>query len=474
MGEAVAAVDLGATSGRVMLGHVGPDELRLQPVARFDNRPVRTRDGLQWNALELYRDMCSGLAQAAAQAPLASIAVDSWGVDYGLLRSGRMLAAPMHYRDERNPAAAEAVHHLIGPAELYRINGLQHLPFNTVFQLAADRSTGLLEAADGLLLMPDLFGYWLTGGQVAERTNASTTGLLDATTGEWAEPLLQRLGFDVGMLPRVVDAGEQLGPLTGEVAEQLGTGPVPVTVVGSHDTASAVVAVPAAHESAAYVSCGTWSLVGVEVDSPVLSEQARAANFTNERGVDDRIRFLHNVMGLWLLSESLETWRRGDPSVSLEELLSAAAAVPDGEVGVFDPNDARFLPPGDVPSRIAAWLDEHGRRVPRSRAECVRSILESLAAAYAESLDTVEHLTGRTVSTVHLVGGGAQNALLCQLTADRAGREVVAGPVEATALGNVLVQARAAGLLSGSLEALRSHVRRVFDLQRYAPRPGAR
>lgn len=473
MDEAVAAVDLGATSGRVMLGHVGADELRLEPVARFDNRPVRTRDGLQWNVLELYRDLCSGLAQAASQAPLASISVDSWGVDYALLRGGRMLATPLHYRDERNTAAAEAVHRQIAPADLYRINGLQHLPFNTVFQLAADREAGLLQAADGLLLLPDLFGYWLTGEQVAERTNASTTGLLDATTGEWSEPLMRRLGFDVRLLPRLVDAGQHLGRLTEEVAEQLGTGPVPVTAVGSHDTASAVVAVPAEHESFAYVSCGTWSLVGVEVDSPVLSEQGRAADFTNERGVDDRIRYLHNVMGLWLLSESVDTWRSTDPSVSLAELLAEAEAVPDDRAGVFDPNDARFLPPGDIPARIAAWLDERDRPVPRSRGEFVRSILESLAAAYAESLDTVERLTGRGVSTVHLVGGGARNALLCQLTADRTGREVVAGPVEATALGNVLVQARATGLLSGSLEALRAHVRRVVDLRHYRPRLGA-
>ncbi len=472
MSGAVAAVDLGATSGRVVLGHVGPDELRLRPVARFDNRPVRTRDGLHWNVLELYRDLCSGLARAAAQAPLASIAVDSWAVDYALLRGGRMLASPLHYRDERNRAASELVHRRIDAAELYRTNGLQHLPFNTVFQLAADQDADLLAAADGLLLVPDLFGYWLTGRQVAERTNASTTGLLDAASGEWANPLLRRLGISPELLPPLVDAGEHVGPLTPEVAEQLGTGPVPVTAVGSHDTASAVVAVPAEHESFAYISCGTWSLVGVEVDGPVLSEEGRMANFTNERGVDDRIRYLHNVMGLWLLNESVDTWCRGDGSVSLEDLLAAAGAVPDGEVGVFDPNDARFLPPGDIPSRIAAWLEEHDRPVPRDRAECVRSILESLAAAYAESLDTVERLTGRDVSTVHIVGGGAQNALLCQLTADRAGREVIAGPVEATALGNVLVQSRATGLLSGSLEALRAHVRRVFALQRYTPRSG--
>lgn len=469
MGGAVAAVDLGATSGRVMLGHVGPDELRLRAVARFPNRPVRIRGALHWNVLELYREVCDGLRQATREADLASVGVDSWAVDYALLRGGRMLGMPHHYRDDRNAAAVPTVHDVVSPAELYEVNGLQHLPFTTTFQLAAERESGLLRLAERMLLIPDLLAYWLTGEQVAERTNASTTGLLDARTSNWSEPLLDRLGISRDLLPRLVSPGERIGEVTPDVTDELGAGRLAVTAVGSHDTASAVVAVPARDESFAYISCGTWSLVGAELERPVFSEQGRAANFTNELGVDGRIRYLHNVMGLWLLTESVERWSRADPAVDLESLLAEAAAIPPGRVAEFDPNDSRFLPPGDMPARIAAWLTEHDRAVPGTRAEFVRCILESLATAYAESIDLLERLTGRTLSTVHVVGGGARNELLCELTAERTGRTVIAGPVEATALGNVLVQARAAGTVTGTLESMRDLVRRTCELRRYRP-----
>ncbi|WP_243795203.1 rhamnulokinase family protein [Saccharopolyspora gloriosae] len=469
MSEAVAAVDLGATSGRVMLGHVGPDELRVRTVARFANRPVRIRDSLHWNMLELYREVCAGVERALREADLASVGIDSWAVDYALLRGGRMLGMPHHYRDDRNAAAVADVHELVGPAELYEVNGLQHLPFNTTFQLAADRRTGFLQLADRMLLIPDLLAYWLTGEQVAERTNASTTGLLDARTSNWSGALLDRLAVDRNLLPPLITPGERIGELSPDAAERLGTDGLAVTAVGSHDTASAVVAVPARDESFAYISCGTWSLVGAELDRPVFSEQGRAANFTNELGVDGRIRYLHNVMGLWLLTESVEHWRRSDPAIDLESLLAAAAEIPPGRVAEFDPNDARFLPPGDMPVRISAWLTEHDLPVPGTRAEFVRCILESLATAYAESIDLLERITGRALSTVHMVGGGSQNALLCRLTADRTGRLVLAGPVEATALGNVLVQARAVGALRGSLESMRDLVRRTCTPIRYEP-----
>lgn len=476
MSTAVAAVDLGATSGRVMLGHVGRDEVRLRAVARFPNEPVRTRDGLQWNVLELYRQVCAGIGQAVRDEPrLSSVGIDSWAVDYGLLRGGRLLGVPFHYRDERNTAAAAEVHELVGPAELYRHNGLQHLPFNTVFQLAADRRSGMLELADRMLLLPDLLGYWLTGAQVCERTNASTTGLLDVRTGDWSAALLTELGLDPGLFAELVPPGRHIGDLSPEVAADLGRDrPLPLTAVGSHDTASAVAAVPAADESFAYISCGTWSLVGVEVERPVLSETGRRANFTNERGVDGRIRYLHNVMGLWLLTESLARWRQDDPAVALEPLLAEAARIPADQVGTFDADDARFLPPGDMPARIEQCLREREQPIPRTRAEFVRSILESLADAYARSVEQVRALTGKQVSVVHVVGGGSRNALLCELTAQRTGRPVVAGPSEATALGNVLVQARATGALRGSPESLRDLVRRSTELQHYRPGPARR
>ena len=469
MNEALAAVDLGASGGRVVVGRVGPDELRIRTAHRFPNRPVRTRDGLHWNVLELYREMCAGIAQAAREeSGLAGVAVDSWAVDYALLRGGRVLGMPHHYRDDRNAAAVPDVHEIVGPEELYELNGLQHLPFNTTFQLAAERRAGMLELADRLLLLPDLFAYWLTGEQVAERTNASTTGLLDVRTGEWSAELLDRLGLKPELLAPLISPGERIGAVTDDVAAELGASP-PVTAVGSHDTASAVVAVPAADDEFAYISCGTWSLVGVETERPVLSERGRAANFTNERGIDGRIRYLHNVMGLWLLTESVAHWSRTDPSVDLESLLAEAAEVPTERVPVFDADDPRFLPPGDMPARIAAWLTEHDRPVPETRGEFVRCVLESIAEAYAASIGQLERLTGRSISTVHIVGGGCQNTLLCRLTAERTGRTVISGPVEATASGNILVQARTAGLLTGSLEAMRDLVRRTSELRRYTP-----
>lgn len=470
---AVAAVDLGATSGRVLLGYVGHGELRLTDVARFPNRPVRTIDGLHWSVLELYRDLVEGLAAAVRQEPqLASIGIDSWAVDYGLLREGRLLGAPYAYRDERNHAAVDVVHGVVPADELYRLNGLQHLPFNTLFQLTADRLAGTLDLADSHLLLPDLFGYWLTGRSVAERTNASTTGLLAVETGEWDFALAERLGIPQRLFRSLVDAGTELGGLAPSAARGIGDTRAVVTSVGSHDTASAVVAVPATGADFAYISCGTWSLVGVELERPVLSEESRLAGFTNEGGVDGRVRYLHNVMGLWLLSESIRDWERSGETISLPALLAQAADAP-ADVPVFDADDETFLAPGDMPARIAVWFTERGERAPASRPELVRSILQSLANAYARAIDNATRLSGHSVSVVHLVGGGSQNELLCQLTADATGLPVLAGPAEATAIGNVLVQARAQGFASGDLEALRRIVALAFPPARFEPRRAA-
>ncbi len=469
MVNAVAAVDLGATSGRVVLGYVGHGELHLTDVARFQNRPVRTLDGLHWSILELYRDVVEGLAAAVRQEPqVSSIGIDSWAVDYALLRGGRMLGTPYAYRDERNLAAVAEAHALVPADELYRRNGLQHLPFNTLFQLTADRTAGMLELADSFLLLPDLLAYWLTGRGVAERTNASTTGLVSVTDGTWDRDLAERLAIPGGIFPELVDPGTRVGRLTATARRGVDTNAV-VTTVGSHDTASAVVAVPATGQDFAYISCGTWSLVGVELERPVLSEESRLAGFTNEGGVDGRVRYLHNVMGLWLLSESIRDWERSGETVSLRRLLDQAAAV-EGDVPVFDADDEIFLAPGDMPARIEAWFTSRGLRAPQSRPELVRSILQSLADAYARAVRKAGELSGRSISVVHLVGGGSLNELLCQLTADATGLPVLAGPVEATALGNILVQARAHGYVEGDLEALRALVARAFPPVQYLPR----
>lgn len=468
-----AAVDLGASSGRVMLARVGPGRLDLTEVHRFANVPVRLPDGLHWDVLRLFRDVLDGLASAGRACTgdevLRSVGIDSWAIDYGLLDGdGRLLGNPYHYRDGRTTGVATTVHATVGERELYDVTGLQFLPFNTIYQLAAEPAARLSRAARALL-MPDLLTYWLTGVSGTEVTNASTTGLLDVRTGQWADELFTALGLPPDLFAPLRRPGDVVGTLRADVLADTGVeADTVVTAVGSHDTASAVVGVPAENERFAYISCGTWSLVGVELDAPVLTEAGRAANFTNEGGVDGTVRYLRNVMGLWLLSESIATWNRQGPPADLPALLAAAADVPAGGP-VFDPDDPAFLPPGDMPARILEALRRGGSSVPSSRPELVRCILDSLAAAYARTVHEAASLSGQAVDVVHLVGGGARNDLLCRLTADACGLPVLAGPVEATALGNVLVQARAHGAVDGDLWALRTLLRATQPTKRYNP-----
>jgi rhamnulokinase len=464
----LAAVDLGATSGRVMLGHLGPDQLSVAAVHRFPNDPVRVADGLHWNILELYRNILVGLRKAVATQPdLAGVGIDSWAVDYGLVNGDRLINNPFHYRDERTARGVDLVHKIADHAALYTTNGLQFQPFNSIYQLAVDHDAGVIDDTTRMLMIPDLLGFWLTGEQVAERTNASTTGLLDVTNGAWNATLIDKVGLSHSLFPSLVDPGTRIGSLRDDVAAEVGAA-VDVIAVGSHDTASAVVGVPMTEPGAAYVSSGTWSLVGVELDRPVLTEESREANFTNEGGVDGTIRYLRNVMGMWLLSESIRTWERAGHSVELTALLNQAAEI-NTPVPIFDANHPSLLPPGDMPKRIAALSAEAGAAVPHSPAEFARSIVESLAEAYATAIDDAERLSGSKINTVHVVGGGSQNTLLCQLTANRTGRRVLAGPVEATAVGNVLIQGRAAGLVKGELRELRSLVARTFPPVEYQP-----
>ena len=466
----VAAIDLGASSGRVMLGEVDQDHLAIRPVARFANDPVRLPDGLHWNIAELYSQALDGLRSAVSEiapAQLDSIAVDSWAVDYGLVRGGTLLGLPFHYRDERHAVGVDLVHARLSHEGLYERNGLQFLPFNSVYQLAADP---LVTVADHALLIPDLLTYWLTGRMVTERTNATTTGLLDVRTQQWDQELSASLDLPASLFPPLVDAGTVVGSLLREVDEWTGAHGAQVATVGSHDTASAVVGVPLSGEDAAYISSGTWGLVGVELDKPVVTAASRAANFTNEGGVDGRIRFLTNVMGTWLLSETVRTWQRAGHDVDLVQLLAAADQV-TVSVAVFDVQDPRFLPPGDMPARIADLCREQGLPVAADRPTLAKSIVHSLAEGFAKAVEQAAALSGRTIRTVHVVGGGAQNRMLCQAVADRSGRTVIAGPVEATAIGNVLVQARSRGALTGDLESLRSLIRRTHDLVTYRPTP---
>ncbi|MEJ1201883.1 MULTISPECIES: FGGY-family carbohydrate kinase [unclassified Streptomyces] len=468
--SAFAAVDLGATSGRVILGRVGPDNLDLTEAHRFPNTPVRLPDGLHWNLLALFQGTVDGLREAARAGSVVSIGVDTWAVDYGLLDAdGVLLGTPYHYRDSRTDDAAQRVRPRVGPEELYRITGLQHLPFNTVFQLASAAGSSQLEAARTLLLIPDLLVHWLTGTIGAEATNASTTGLFDARERGWSGELLDRLSIDPALLPPLRHPGDPAGTLLPYVAAHTGLdASTPVVTVASHDTASAVAAVPATEPHFAYISCGTWSLAGLELDAPVLTEASRAANFTNELGVDGTVRYLRNIMGMWLFEECRRTWEAQGPPAHIPVLLAEAARC-TAFGAVVDPDDPGFLAPGDMPERIREYCRRTDQPVPGSRGAVVRCILESLALAHRRTLRQAAELAGRDITHVHLVGGGSRNDLLCQLTADATGLPVVAGPTEATALGNILVQARAAGLVA-DLAAMRRLVASTQHLRRYTPR----
>jgi rhamnulokinase len=463
----LAAVDLGATSGRVMVGTVGPGRLGLEEVHRFANGPVTAADGsLHWDVRGLYAEVLAGLRAAG---PVDAIGVDSWAVDYGLLdASGELLGDPFCYRDGRTESVQARVVAAVPEAELYAVTGLQHLPFNTIYQLAAERD---LSAAASMVLIPDLIGFWLTGSIGAEATNASTTQLYDVSSRSWATGVAERVGVPERLLAPLREPGDVVGTLLPDVAAATGLDPsTPVVAVGSHDTASAVVAVPFADaRRAAYLSSGTWSLVGVELDRPVLTDAARQASFTNEGGVDATTRFLHNVMGLWLLSESQRAWGVDDVAGLLAEACEAPAFGP-----VVDVDAPEFLPPGDMPARIAAACSASGQVPPSSRGAVVRCILESLALAYRRTVRAASTLSGQSVDVLHVVGGGARNELLCQLTADACEVPVLAGPVEATALGNVLVQARTLGADLPDLPAMRRLVRETFPMKRYEPVPDRR
>ncbi|HEX5780875.1 MAG TPA: rhamnulokinase family protein [Solirubrobacteraceae bacterium] len=434
-----AAIDLGAESGRVVHGRFDGRRVTLEVAHRFENRPARLPDGLHWNLLALFGEALAGLRKLDVR----GVAVDTWGVDYALLdREGRVLGLPFHYRDGRTEGMVARAHARVGADELYGVTGIQTMPINTVFQLLADAAA---PRAERIALVPDLLAFWLSGELVNEVTNASTTGLLDARSGTWARGLIERLGLPAEPFAGdPVEPGGTLGPVLAhhEIAAD-------VHVAASHDTASAFVAAPVRGSGAAILSSGTWSLLGLELDAPVLTDQAREFNLTNERGVDGTIRLLRNVMGLWLVQECRRCW--GDPSYD-ELMEEAAAARPD--VPLFDPDDERFLRSGDMPSLITAACTEAGGPAPEGRGEIIRSALTSLACKYRLVLDRLEQVSGREVDVVHVIGGGARNELLCRLTADQLGRPVLAGPVEATALGNVLVQARAVGEL-GSLAEMR-------------------
>lgn len=455
-----AAIDFGASSGRVLTGALRDGVLDLREEARFANRPQRLPSGLHWNLMDLFAQALDALRAAG---PLSGVAVDTWGVDYGLLDDrNRLLGLPYHYRDGRSDAMVARAFERVPSAAHYAATGIQTLPINTVFQLLADEGSAAFNAASRFAMIPDLLGLWLSGELANERTNASTTGLLDARTGEWAYELIDGLGLPKRLFTELVEPGTRLG--TALPSHDLGA--LPVYTAPSHDTASAFAAAPIAGDGCAILSSGTWSLLGLELPEPVLTNTAHGFNLTNERGVDGTTRLLKNVMGLWLEQECARAWGTSDHAA----LFAAAADAPGTDAPLFDPDDPAFLPPGDMPGRIAAACAATGQTPPSGRGETIRAIVESLACKYRLVLDLLAQASGREITRIHVIGGGARVALLCRRTAEITGREVCAGPVEATAMGNLLVQARAAGELS-SLEEIRAVALASSDCVTYEPSP---
>ncbi|HEY1861405.1 MAG TPA: rhamnulokinase family protein [Gemmataceae bacterium] len=466
------AFDLGAESGRGILGLFDGQKLRLEVIHRFGNGPVRTLDTMHWDVLYLHTEMLNALRKCAAdRRPLDAIGVDTWGVDFGLLgRGGTLLGNPRHYRDPHTEGIMEEAFKTVPRSEIFRQTGLQFMRFNTLFQLLAllrDRSP-LLDQAETLLLMPDLFHYFLTGIKVVELTNATTTQMYDPTAKGWAYGMVKAFGMPSNILGSLVQPGTVLGPLRGSVATETGLTPMPVIAPATHDTGSAIAAVPASGTSWAYISSGTWSLMGAELGVPLINDKAQAYNFTNEGGVGGTIRFLKNIMGLWLVQECRRIWERAGKTYSYDELARQAEAAP-AFVSVVNPDHASFLLPTSMPAALADFCRRTGQAAPVDPGAVIRCALESLALRYRWTLEKLEELTGRRLEVIHVVGGGCQNELLCQFTADACNRTVLAGPVEATAIGNVLVQATGLGIL-GSVADAREVVRRSFDVDTYSPR----
>jgi rhamnulokinase len=468
MTSSLVAVDLGATSGRVIRGEVSSRAVVHETVHRFPNGPVEVAGSLHWNVTGLFNEVLAGLALIGQHDDqVAGIGIDSWAVDYGLVRHGELLQEPFHYRDARTLRGVEAIHSRQPFDQLFLTNGLQFLPFNTVYQLATEDWNHVAGQADHLLLVPDLMGYWLTGNAVTELTNASTTGLLQVGADSWSEDLIQLTGAPRHLFGPLVAPGHTVGALTAEMASRVGFSAT-VLAVGSHDTASAVQATPLASPNSAYLSLGTWGLVGLEVEHPILTDSARRENFTNERAVDGSIRFLKNVMGLWILNECVSTWRAADPTLTLESLVSQVAQM-SADTPLIDVNDPVFAPPGNMPDRVDTWLVEHGFAPASSPQEMTNILVSSLAHAYADTARTAGALAGVELDQINIVGGGSQNVVLCQRVANLSGVPVVAGPVEATALGNLMVQALALGMISGDREVIRDVVRRSAPPVAYSP-----
>lgn len=468
------AIDLGAESGRAILGCLGSRErLTLNEIHRFSNGPVRVGYHIHWDILRLWTEIQNGLriAAEAENGSLEGIGVDTWGVDYGLLDSAdRLIGNPYHYRDARTNGMIEAASQIVPLEEIYHQTGIQFMQLNTLIQLFAMRQENdpALQIAKTFLTIPDLINFWLTGRKANEFTITTTTQCYNPREKRWASELLNALGIPTDIFQQIIPPGMALERLSASVAEDASSERVPVIAVGSHDTASAVAAVPAEGSDFIYISSGTWSLMGIESDEPIINTSSLKYNFTNEGGISDTIRFLKNIMGMWLLQESRREWARAGKNYSYDDLTNLAAEAPALQSFVFV-GDNRFLPPGNMVKRIQDFCRETGQPVPQTDAEVVRCILESLALEYRWGTEKLRELSGKSLPVIHIIGGGSRNRLLNQFAADVTGCQVIAGPIEATAIGNILMQAIGLKHLSSLAEG-RALVRRSFDVTTYEPR----
>jgi rhamnulokinase len=463
------AIDLGAESGRTILGTLDQSRLTLEELHRFLNEPVRLPDGLYWDSFRLFHNICEGLRVAGRERKIAldGIGVDTWGVDYGLIdRHGELVVNPRHYRDARNSGMMERTFQEVPRETIFEQTGLQFMNLNSLYQIHAVKLAGspALEAADRLLFMPDLLNYWLSGVKANELTIASTSQFYDPARQRWATELFDRLGLPSRILGEIVPPGRLLGPLLEPLRDSSGLSAVPVYTTAGHDTAAAVAAVPASSERPwCYISSGTWSLMGVELEAPLINHRVLELNFTNEVGVSGRIRLLKNIAGLWIVQECRRAWALEGRQFDYAQLTEQAAGAQPLQA-VIPPDE--FLDPGHMPERIVEYCRRTGQTQPAEPGQYIRIVLESLALRYRQVLESLESVVGHRIEVIHIVGGGSKNRLLNQLVAEATGRTVVAGPAEATAAGNVLVQAMGAGELS-SLDQLRNVVRHSFELETF-------
>lgn len=475
MSKRVLAFDFGASSGRAIIGTYDNGKISLKEVHRFSNDPVNIRGTLYWDALRLFHEIKQGILKAHHDGGFDSIGIDTWGVDFGLLdKNGQLLENPVHYRDARTDNIMEEVFKIVPKEEIYQRTGCQFASLNTIFQLfyLAKYRPEILERTDKMLLIPDLFAYFLTGEKTVEYTHASTTQLLNYKTKEWDFELIEKLGIPKHIFPKIVKPGENKGMITDDICQELGIKSVPVVAIGSHDTASAVLAVPTDKKDFIYVSCGTWSLFGTEADEPYINEKSIKYNITNEGGFGDKIRFLKNIMGLWLIQEARRQWIREGQDVSYADLEKDAMAEKEF-VSFIDPDCDVFGKPGNMPQFVKDYCKKTNQPVPENRGQVMRAIYESLALKYRKAMEDVKDVTGKDYEVIHIVGGGTKDGLLCQMAADACDVTVIAGPIEATALGNVAAQLIASGDISDMWKA-REIIRNSEETKTFVPKNSAK